>query len=127
MCFLALCKILRLVNTYNVQVTCHIFFPLHIAKTQILSYTIVKSRFHELEFNESLNFKPIALHTIENISDFVELFQCPITLDKNRVWHNIWFQSQFLQFFENVHHIHHVALLITPSMLGCQNSNLDKK
>lgn len=45
----------------------------------------MKLKFHELESNKSLNFKPIALHTIENISDFVELFQCPITWDKNRV------------------------------------------
>jgi hypothetical protein len=31
------------------------------------------------------NFKPIALHKIDNITNFVELFQRPIALDKNRV------------------------------------------
>ncbi len=45
----------------------------------------MKLKFHELEYNESLNFKPIALHTIENINDFVELFQCAIAWNKNRV------------------------------------------
>lgn len=105
MCLSALCKILGLVDTYNVQVKGQIYFRSHCKHSNppIIHQT-------EIESSGSL---PVVLHLVEDISDFVELFQLPIALEKSSVWHNIWLQSCSLQFFKNVHCILHAALPAT--------------